>query len=175
MEIREAYELIETAQLNSRKQVWCDLGCGSGIFTLALSELLPSDSLIYAVDQNESSLKSIPASHRRVKIEKYCADFVENELPFAGLDGILMANSLHYVRHKNEFLRKIEKLVSSADFHFLIIEYDDDTPNEWVPYPLSFHSLERLFTRNGYSKIVKLNERKSIFNRGAMYSALISR
>lgn len=113
MEIREAYELIETAQLNSRKQVWCDLGCGSGIFTLALADLLPSDSLIYAVDQNESSLKSIPASHRRVKIEKHCADFVENELPFASLDGILLANSLHYVRHNNDFLRKIEKLVSS--------------------------------------------------------------
>lgn len=175
MEVREAYELIETDQLSSQKQVWCDLGCGSGIFTLALADLLPSDSLIYAVDQNESSLKSIPASHRRVKIEKHCADFVENELPFASLDGILMANSLHYVRYKNDFLRKIEKIVSSTNFHLLIVEYDDDTPNEWVPYPLSFRSLEKLFARTGYSKIVKLNERKSIFNRGAMYSALISK
>jgi ubiquinone/menaquinone biosynthesis C-methylase UbiE len=174
MEIRDAYELIRNNYLIPEPQIWCDLGCGSGIFTLALAELLPSESLIYAVDQNENSLKSIPVNHQNVSIQKYHADFVSNELSFTNLDGILMANSLHYVRDKTAFLRKIDKYVKN-DFHFLIVEYDNDTPNNWVPFPLSFRSLKTFFTQNGYSKTVKLNERKSIYNSGAMYSALISK
>lgn len=174
MEIRDAYELVKNDFLNPEKQTWCDLGCGSGTFTLALAELLPSESLIYAVDQSENSLKSIPLTYHGVSIEKHRADFIENELPFTNLDGILMANSLHYVRDKETFLRKIDKYVKN-DFHLLIVEYDNDTPNNWVPFPLSFQSLKTFFTQNGYSEIVKTNERKSIYNSGAMYSALISK
>lgn len=174
MEIRDAYNLIKNDFLNPEQQTWCDLGCGSGIFTLALAEILPSESLIHAVDQNGSSLKSIPANHHNVNIKKYLADFVSNELPFTNLDGILMANSLHYVRDKEIFLHKIEKYAKD-NFQLLIVEYDNDTPNNWVPFPLSFQSLKMFFTQNGYLEIVKINERKSIYNSGAMYSVLISK
>lgn len=174
MEIREARKLIKTDQIPARIETWCDFGCGTGTFTLALSELLQTGSCIYAVDQDENSLKSIPPEHHGVKIKKHRADFIEDEFPFADLDGILMANSLHYVRDKATFLRKIERYVKT-DFRLLIVEYDNETPNAWVPYPLTFQSLTNFFLRNGYSKILKLGERKSIYNRGAMYSALISK
>lgn len=174
MEIRDACELIKTGSFKSEPQIWCDLGCGAGTFTLALAELLPAESSIYAVDKDAHSLNSIPAKYHNVSIKKHRADFVSDELPFADLNGILMANSLHYVREKVEFVRKIEKYVK-PDFQFLIVEYDNDTPNNWVPYPLSFQSLKTFFTQNGFSFVLKLNERKSVYNSGKMYSALISK
>ena len=39
---------------------WADLGAGSGAFTLALADLLPPGSLIYAVDK-DAALKVVSA------------------------------------------------------------------------------------------------------------------
>src|SRR5262245_24580401 len=77
--------------------VWADLGCGDGTFTLALAELLISGSTIHAIDLDGSALRGIPPSHKSVRIIKHRGDFTKQPWPFAGLDGILMANSLHYV------------------------------------------------------------------------------
>ncbi len=58
---------------------------------------------------------------------------------------------------------------------FLIIEYDTNEPNLWVPHPITFKKLKSLFEELGYSKILKLNERGSAYGSGMMYCALIEK
>jgi hypothetical protein len=83
-----------------------------------------------------------------------------------------MANSLLYVKNKIVFLEKI-KTCLNANGCFLIVEYDMETANHWVPYPINFLSLKKLFHDVGFSFIEKISERPSAFNRGNLYSALI--
>lgn len=81
---------------DSGKQVWADLGCGTGTFTLALASLLRPNSRITAVDKDGSSLDKVPDQFNQVSIEKMVADFVDVNFSTGTLDGVLMANSLHF-------------------------------------------------------------------------------
>lgn len=171
MLISQAVNLIRNEIfMNQSIQSWADLGCGNGLFTSALADLLARGSKIYAIDKNSSSLNKIP-QYQNVIVEKLNKDFIKDNLP-GDLDGVLMANSFHYVKNKNSLIEKIKgnfKLKPT----FLIVEYDMDVSNPWVPFPLGFNSLRLLFENAGYSSIKKLNERNSIYRRANIYSALI--
>lgn len=170
MELNEAIELIQYEGIaGPGASAWADLGCGSGLFSRALSGLLQAGSTVYAVDKEPVSLES----NNGVTIKPLQLDFVANDLPLQNLDGILMANSLHYVKDQHAFIKKAAACLKAGG-SFLIIEYDTDKANPWVPYPLSYHTLLKLFHRAGYPNISRLHEHASIYGRANMYSALIS-
>jgi|SRR5579862_3214110 len=173
MKLNEAIALIRNDFISSinSPMTWTDLGCGSGLFTNALSNLLKKESKIFAVDHNLSAFKNVSGSDANI-IETIEADFINNELPVSQLDGILMANSLHYVAAKIPFINKIKRLLRDEGC-FLIVEYERDNANQWVPYPINFSLLRNLFQEAGYSSINKLHERSSIYDQSKIYSALI--
>jgi ubiquinone/menaquinone biosynthesis C-methylase UbiE len=151
---------------------WADLGCGSGLFTLALATLLKSGSTIYAVDRQPKIRPQTTPNH--VAIEPVKADFAKIPLPVRDLDGILMANSLHYVKDKPALIRTLRAVTLRPQHAFLIIEYDTDRATPiWVPYPVSYANLGPLFLDAGYSSITRLADRPSIYNRNKIYSAYI--
>lgn len=174
MKLEDAVELIKHEKFyQNEKQTWADLGCGSGTFTLALTHLLPENSIIYAIDKNENALAKIPIKYRNVNIVKRATNFINEDLP-DNLNGILMANSLHYVRNKISFIRKAEVYLKSKG-NFLIIEYDTNISNPWVPFPISYNSLKKLFEEAGHLSIQKLSETPSLYRRAKIYSALIKK
>jgi len=151
---------------------WADLGCGSGTFTLALADLLAPGSAIHAMDRDGSALRKIPSAHKRVRISTHRGDFLDHQRwPFADLDGILMANSLHYVADPATFIRACEPRMRSPR-RFLIVEYDSDDANRWVPYPVPQTRLAELFA--GHQSIRVLRSRPSVFRRAALYAALVT-
>ena len=171
MQLQEAISLIQNKTIQSNTvQQWADLGCGSGLFTHALASLLPAESTVYAVDKNISSFKKIVQPG--ITISPMQLDFITGNLKFYDLDGILMANSLHYVNHKHAFINKVSHTMKAGGC-MLVVEYDTDIANTWVPYPLSFQSLQQLFTAAGYSVISKLHQHPSVYNRANIYSAII--
>jgi SAM-dependent methyltransferase len=151
------------------KTIWADLGCGDGLFTNALSQLLAEQSLIYAVDKNNRVLNNVVVK-QGIQLEKFVLDFTKDDLPFKNLSGILMANSFHFVRDKSAFINKAFKCLNE-DGYLLIVEYDRDAANPWVPYPIGFKNLEKFFKQYDYSA-QKLNETPSRFN-GVIYSAMV--
>jgi SAM-dependent methyltransferase len=174
MEVRDAIALIKHNPVAARAQsVWADLGCGSGLFTYALANLLETGSTIYAWDKTPPALSGHPNPHH-ITIKPGQLDFLKDDLPVSGLDGILMANSLHYVPGKSAFIDKISTHLRE-DGAFLIVEYETTKANPWVPYPVPFQALKALFHEAGFTSSVKLNERPSLYRSGHMYAAMFSR
>lgn len=171
MQLNDAADLLKNGinyNKNSR-QIWADLGAGSGTFTIALSSLLPEESIVYAIDKN-AEVEQIPDKEGITLIRKQ-DDFTRMELP-DNLDGILMANSIHFLKDKSSFIKSCQKKLKQNG-SFLIVEYDTDVSNPWVPYPLSFNSLKNLFKEAGFSFVKKLAEKDSIYRRDGIYSAII--
>lgn len=172
---RDAIEMLAGSGVGALGQTtWADLGCGTGTFTLALADVLAAGSVVHAMDRDGSVLRKIPAAHKQVSITTHCGDFLRQESwPFAGLDGILMANSLHYVEDQSTFIRACEPWMRSPR-RFLIVEYDTYDATRWVPSPLPQARLIRLFNGAGYGSISILRSRPSLYRRAALYAALVT-
>jgi len=167
----EAVELITNGiEKTNKPQRWADLGCGSGTFTKALANILPTGSHIFAVDKNRQSLEKTMGND--VSIHFLKADFEKDDLDLSNLDGILLANSLHYVKGKKALIHRLGKYLSSNKT-FLIVEYDTLSANQWVPYPIDFLRLKELFSGVDYQTITRLSERRSVFGQGNIYAASI--
>jgi hypothetical protein len=120
------------------------------------------------MDRDGSELRKIPLAHKRVSITTLCGDFLKHETwPFAGLDGILMANSLHYVEDQAKFIRACEPRMRSSR-SFLIVEYDTCDANRWVPFPLPQARPIRLFNDAGYGSQALALTAVALSARGAL-------
>jgi trans-aconitate methyltransferase len=174
MRLRDAIDMIADSGVETPgPSTWADLGCGSGTFTVALAVLLAPHSTIHAMDSDRSALRKIPSNHNGVRITTHVGDFTAPSWPFADLDGILMANSLHYVEDQAAFIRACGEWMT-ARARFLIVEYDTNQASRWVPYPVSQARLSALFALAGYSSIRVLRSRASLYRRAPLYAAVIA-
>jgi trans-aconitate methyltransferase len=151
---------------------WADLGCGNGLFSKALASLLKPFSTIYAIDKTPGIKDGSTGNGIHIITRK--SDFVLDELELPPLDGILMANSLHYVKDKSEFINHISSKLKPAG-KFIIVEYDSDRSNRWVPYPLPFTALMPLFRMAGFQSIELINTVPSVYRDADIYGCMISR
>jgi len=174
MRRRDAIDMLTGSGLAARGPAsWADLGCGDGAFTVALASVLAPGSTIQAMDRDRSGLGQIPSVHNHVRITTHVGDFTDPQWPFADLDGILMANSLHYVDDQAAFIRACQRRMK-ANRRFLIVEYDLDDANPWVPFPVSRTRLTALFARERQPSVMFLRSRPSVYRRSSLYSALIT-
>ncbi len=152
---------------------WADLGCGDGAFTLALADLLGPGATINAVDRDAGSLARLrhrmttrfPATELRIQQ----ADFRE-PLTLPALAGIVMANSLHFVHDKAATLRLLCAHLQPGG-RFVLVEYDADRGNPWVPHPLTFAAWACLADEAGLRDTRQIGSVPSHFL-GSIYSAL---
>lgn len=172
MKPTEAKTLIQFSPSTHTPQVWADLGSGSGTFTLALAEHLPSGSQILAIDKRRGELANIPTSHSGVHISTQEGDFLSTPLP-TKLHGVLMANAFHYVKKKNLLLEKLLRHMGGKG-QLLIVEYDTTSANPWVPYPILKDDLIRLAESLNVATIEHLGSRKSIYGNREMYALLLT-
>jgi len=135
--------------------VWADLGSGRGAFTLALADLLGATGEIYTVDRDQGALReqqrAIRARFPEVRVHYRPADFTRPlELP--PLDGIVMANALHFVdtKHKDTVIQLIKGYLRPGG-RLVLVEYNVDQGNTWVPYPFSYPTWETMARRSGFS------------------------
>ena len=120
---------------------WADIGAGTGALTLALADLLGPGARILAVDRDAGALREnariVAARFPEVRVEAVVADFT-HPLDLPTLDGLVAANSLHYVRREQQpevIARLAEHL--RAGGAFIVVEYDSDRGNPWIPHPWS--------------------------------------
>jgi|SRR5215216_2502231 len=176
MDHEDHVNLLRPADL-PRGGTWADFGAGSGAFTLALSELVGLKAEIYAIDKDRAGFTKLEQSHRArfgtsQNIHPVRADFT-GTLHLPPLDGIVMANSLHFFKQKEKVLRHVRSFLK-MNGTLLVVEYNVDSGNLWVPYPLSFETYGKLAPRAGFSEPRLLGKAPSRFLR-EFYSAVTYR
>jgi SAM-dependent methyltransferase len=155
---------------------WADLGSGSGAFTLALADLLGPEGSIVSVDRDAAALREqarvMKERFPRAPLEQRLGDFT-GDLGLPPLDGIVMANALHFHRNREVVVRRVLAMLRPGG-RFVLVEYDADSGNPWVPYPLSFMTWRSLAVKAGFGEPELLGRVPSRFL-GAIYSALAFR
>jgi ubiquinone/menaquinone biosynthesis C-methylase UbiE len=168
---QEALSFIQDG-INPGPFHWADLGAGSGVFSKAIAEILGHSGQVYALDKS-SEIHNIQVPEAWADIHPIQQDFTKAlELPL--LDGIIMANSLHYVFKKTSFLRQVLPLLKPSG-RLIFIEYDTNIPNPWVPYPLSFVSLKKLCLKVNLAPPKEIGRRSSRYGQAEMYAALVQK
>jgi SAM-dependent methyltransferase len=173
MDAASAASLIRGA-VTAAFPIWADLGAGRGTFSLALASLVGTDGRVYAVERDLAALEALTAAARAhpggAPVIAVPGDFAQSlELPV--LDGVMMANAMHFVRADQQF-RVLERTVAMLrpGGRLLIVEYDGRPANRWVPFPIPLVRLGELVQQLGLPDPVVAGKRPSAYG-GTMYAA----
>jgi ubiquinone/menaquinone biosynthesis C-methylase UbiE len=164
----EAVHLLRPVQIQAG-ETWADLGAGTGTFSRALAELVGSSRTIHAVDRDKHALTQL--SKNNPLVVTHHQDFTD-ALNLNHLDGILVANALHFVRQQEKVLKQLVNYLKPSG-KLVIIEYDISRANPWVPFPVSFEKLQTLVARANLSEPVKVATKDSRYHR-EMYVAVVT-
>ena len=152
---------------------WADLGSGDGAFTLALADLLGPAGRIVSVDRDPAPLgrqrRTLERRFPEVALDQRVADFT-GPLDLPVLDGVVMANSLHFTDDPAAVLGLVRSYLRD-DGRLVLVEYDADVGNPWVPFPMSFETWRTVAADAGFRETRRLATVPSRFL-GAIYSAV---
>ncbi len=156
---------------------WADFGAGWGAFTLALRDLIGPEGEIFAIDRDRSALASLRQGMIRQFPETYL-HLLEGDIrqppELPPLGGIVAANSLHYVDKKQQTRTlQLWSTLLKPDGRIVLVEYDSNNPNQWVPYPISFERLGTLARDAGLPTPTLLATHPSRWS-GGIYSSMIA-
>ena len=130
--------------------------------------MLPAGSSIVCVDKDP---QRIEAAYEGIALQFRQADIQQIDFTPGSLSGVLIANALHYVNDQPAFIGRINRFLAKQA-SWIIIEYDTDTSNPWIPYPVSFNTLKALF--NSHGDVRKLGERPSVYGRAKLYACQVT-
>lgn len=152
--------------------VWADFGAGTGAFTLALAELLGRDAEIVAIDRDAGRLRTNEQAMRarfpETKARYVVADFTQ-ALDLPALDGIVIANALHFTQDQAHVVELLGSYLRDAG-RLLVVEYNIEHSNFAVPYPVPHSRWQTLAREAGFAHTELLGRRPSRFLR-EIYSA----
>ena len=152
---------------------WADFGAGRGAFTLALRELAGPDAEIIAIDRDAGALRTNEAAMQSMfpvtQVRYEVADFTRT-LSLPPLDGIVIANALHFQRDQEAVVRQFRDCLREGG-RVLVVEYNIEQPCAPVPYPVPFHRWQELAEAAGFRETRMLARRPSRFL-NEIYSAV---
>jgi trans-aconitate methyltransferase len=173
VQIEDAVTLIRSA-VQGREGTWADLGAGRGTFTKALAQVLGADSRILAVDRDPGAVAELArwAGAEAGNVTALQGDFTETlELP--PLDGILLANALHFSSDAGTVLARLTKSLQPGG-RVVLVEYDRRAASRWVPYPIAIAQLPALARAADLGRFTVAESRPSNYE-GLIYSAFADR
>jgi len=157
---------------------WADIGAGEGAFTLALADVLGPGARIIAIDRDAGALvanaEAMAQHFPATQVTTLVAD-LERPLDLPDLDGLVAANSIHFVPRARQ-VAAIRSLAAHLrpGAPFIVVEYDADRGNPWVPHPLSISGWERLAAEAGLEGTTEIGRVPSRFL-GGIYGAVSRR
>lgn len=176
MNDHDALALLSAAVPAADGEAWADLGAGDGTFTRALATLAGPEGHVFAVDEDEHALAAVrvwaDTVRQGARITIVPAD-VTQPLALPVLDGVVMANVLHFILDAERVLPRIVSLLRPGG-RFVLIEYEGRRPGPWVPHPVSIARFRDLAAAAGLSGPRVAARRPSRFG-GEIYAAVAER
>jgi SAM-dependent methyltransferase len=171
---RDALTLLRAAVSAAEGEAWADLGAGDGVFTRALAVLVGSAGQVFAVDEDNRALSAVRAwaASATATVTVLRAD-VTKPLDLPPLDGVVMANILHFVADAEAVLPRIVSLLKPGG-RLVLIEYEGRRPGRWVPHPVSFARFHQLAAAAGLAEPRVAARRPSHYG-GEIYVAVAGR
>ncbi len=165
--------LIRDGVAGGTSGAWADLGSGTGAFTLALADLLGPGGSIVSVDRDGPALATqerlLGTRFPHISVRYLRADLTD-DLAIGPFDGIVMANALHFIRDRQDFLARLPSWLGPGGT-FVLVEYDSDRGNPWVPHPVSWDTWHDTAPRFGFLDTRLIGRVPSRFL-GAIYSSV---
>jgi SAM-dependent methyltransferase len=178
MRHEDAVGLIADA-VGGHDGTWVDLGAGGGTFTRALAGLLGAGSRIYAVDRDADAVAALStwAKAHAPHVTALGADLSRaldlDALIGEPLDGVLIANALHFIRDADDVLARFVKSLRPGG-RLVLVEYDRREASRWVPYPVPISRLPSLAAAAGLTPFTVTASRPSLYQ-GVLYTAVARR
>lgn len=176
MKQEDAVALLRPAVGEAAGTTWADLGAGTGVFTRALAALVGPEGHVIAVDADDHTLSVVRAWAARARggppVTVIHAD-VTRPLTLPPLDGVLMANTLHFMRDPAAVLSLAASNLRAGG-RFVLIEYEGRRPGPWVPFPVSIARFRELAGQAGLTPPEVVATRPSAFG-GTLYVARATR
>jgi SAM-dependent methyltransferase len=173
---REALALLRAAVPAADGETWADLGAGGGVFTRALAVLVGPGGRVHAVDADAGAVRALralaAAGQGGAAIAVHHAD-VTRPLPLPLLDGVLLANVLHFVPDAETTLPRIAAGLRPGG-RLVLVEYEGRRPGPWVPHPVSAARFAELAAAAGLSPPRVAATRPSAYG-GELYVAVALR
>jgi SAM-dependent methyltransferase len=159
--------------LNLPSGIWVDAASGDGVFGQALLEIANPSIDIIGFDIDRSVVQHFISQLKARTLQCYAlqAD-LRRQLPFVGVDGIILANGLHFyprpqqvrlLEHCAQALRQTGQLV--------VVEYNTERSTNAVPYPISEKNINHLLSPAGFTGPKKISRVRSTYL-GEMYAVL---
>lgn len=172
----DALDLLRAAVPAAEGEVWADLGAGTGVFSRALAVLAGPAGRVIAVDRDARALASIrgrtAGGGSAAAVEVLVGD-VTQPLALPVLDGVVMANVLHFVADAAGVLARVAALLRPGG-RLVLIEYEGRRPGPWSPYPVDFARFVELARGAGFTPPHVVARRPSRFG-GEIYVAVADR
>lgn len=163
----EMVELLRPA-VPAGAGVWADFGAGAGNFTRALRALVGAAATLYAIDRDSRALHRQPPD-----VTTITADFTQT-LDLPPLDGLLVANALHWNRDQTDVMRRLAAALRPGGA-FVIVEYDVQQRRPHIPFPVPYPRFAALAAEAGLHEPQRAGTRTSPSTGIVMYSAHATR
>ena len=176
MKDADALALLRAAVPIADGEAWADLGAGTGVFTRALATLVGPSGRVVAVDVDDRALGAVRDRAARAgsvaPVSTMRGD-VTRGLGLPPLDGVVMANVLHFVREAEDALALVVSQLRPGG-RVVLIEYEGRRASPWVPYPIPISRFRELAAGAGLTTPQVVATRPSAYG-GALYVAVADR
>jgi len=148
---------------------WVEFGAGYGTYIIALHAFL-DNGWVVALELEQKRvdfLKELVMTQGLSNVFIIRGDFYDSSLQTCSIDGVLLANALHFSSNPQEILAEVCRILRDCGV-LIVVEYTTSSPLPWIPYPLPKQKLIQLLNANSFKDIHLLAEDRRTYSISAV-------
>lgn len=143
-------------------QMFADIGCGNGFYSIAIAKLLGEEGRVYAVDIQSEMLRLLQARSQEAdvkNIKPVHGTLVDPRLPEGEIDLVLLVDVYHEFSHPEQMLKAIHDCLKPTG-RVALVEFRLEDPNVPIKleHKMSKEQIMAEFPANGFKLVGSFDE-----------------